>query len=786
MKNSFLNTENRKILIVFGTRPEIVKLAPLIHGLKDSTLRDQFLVASTSQHRELQNEQLIFWKISPDFFLPATKDPSLTRLLSNTLMGLQNILDKIPTIEYIVVQGDTNTALACAQLAFLSKKKLIHIEAGLRSFDLQNPFPEEFNRIVASKVAYFHFAPTELAKQNLLAEGVHPSSIMVNGNTVIDALNAAMKDQPVSPAVERDQILITLHRRENIESNYLRLIDIIKDLSAENSQLKFTWVTHPNSSSNISSRLQDFQNIAIKDHMPYNEFIALYKSARMIITDSGGVTEEATELGIPVVVFRETTERLEPLEVNYPMIVTLDHTRIRKFFNERIVENNIQTFSYGDGKASEAIIHWLESEITQEVYDTVIVGGGPAGTGLLLKALKSGDGSWLKDQRIALIEKSSHLVRGNITDYKVNSDTLSNVFLECLEGHTNHFLDLTDLTQEIEDIKKRHNHSIPLDQLNQYFVKLGKILKTELESRGMCRFYMDSAVSNVIRQPNGSYQINFDDQRRPIKAKRLVLSMGGQPLRGMPAFDNKVFLQNFSGKYIHSDDLLRTGLSEEQRSMMESNPRVVIFGGSHSAFSAAHFLLHSKDGYNFENKSIQIWCRRDPKIYFGSKEEALAYNYHDFTEEDICPVTHKVYRLAGLRMDGRQLYMQMLGMGGVKKEERVQISKFNDRVEELEKDLREAGLIVLAFGYKLNIPSFSDHNDLPMKFKGEKDGCWVNQRCEILDASGKAIPGLYATGLATGFIPSGVQGGESSFLGQTNGIWYYQNVIAEQLITRLR
>lgn len=150
-----------RILIVFGTRPEIIKLAPLVLTLRESALKDEVVVVSTSQHDELLDEQQKYWGVVPDYFLTSyPQKGNLTRLLSHTLNGLQDILDQIVSIEYIVVQGDTNTALACAHLAFLNKIKLVHIEAGLRSFDYNSPFPEEFNRTIATKVAYFHFAPT--------------------------------------------------------------------------------------------------------------------------------------------------------------------------------------------------------------------------------------------------------------------------------------------------------------------------------------------------------------------------------------------------------------------------------------------------------------------------------------------------------------------------------------------------------------------------------------------------------------------------------------------------
>lgn len=357
-----------KILIVLGTRPEVIKLAPLIKLLKQSELRDQFVLASTSQHDELLDEQLTFWNIVPDYYLtPCPFKKNLVRLLSHTLSGLQDIIEQLQTVEYVVVQGDTNTALACANLAFLNQLKLIHIEAGLRSFDLKNPFPEEFNRIVASRVAHFHFAPTELSKQNLINEGVKNEHIAVVGNTVIDAL-MQIRNVDTVPGNKRNLALITLHRRENIDSNYMDLIAIINELASLHPGINFIWITHPNCFSKISSGIIPSKNIEIKPHMPYNDFIALYQHAKIVFTDSGGVTEEAIQLKIPVIVFRKKTERLEPLETNYPMILSMKKEEIVSFFGKTLIEENVNTYSYGNGKASEEIVKWLVQKTKQTTH----------------------------------------------------------------------------------------------------------------------------------------------------------------------------------------------------------------------------------------------------------------------------------------------------------------------------------------------------------------------------------------------------------------------------------
>jgi UDP-N-acetylglucosamine 2-epimerase (non-hydrolysing) len=777
-----------KILIVFGTRPEIIKLAPLILALKDSSLKNKFIVASTSQHEILLDEQLDYWKITPDYFLtPSPFKGNLVRMLSHSLSGLQDIIEQVGSIEYIIVQGDTNTALACSALAFLNKIKLVHIESGLRTHDLLSPFPEEFNRTIASKVAYYHFAPTETSKLNLLKEGVDSSRIMVIGNTVIDAL-LQTKRNGTHPIKNSSTVIITLHRRENIEKNYLKLADMVCELSNQHPYLDFIWVTHPNCADEIRIAINGSLNIKIHDHMPYGQFIDLYSSAAMVITDSGGVSEEVIHLGLPVIIFREKTERTEAIRELYPMIVSLNKDEIIPFFNENIDKTNIRRYSYGSGNASLKIIDWLENESDLLDYDTLIVGGGPAGTGLLLKALKDGKENKLLNTRIALIEKSSHLIKGNITQYKVNSDTASEVFLECLEGAVGSSMNLENLKNEINLIHSYQGNSIPLELLNEYYNKLGLLLKAELEANKKCDFFMESCVSKISKKTNGTYEVYLENNDQAITTKHVIIATGGTPQNIIDknlAFADIIPLNKFRNKCAHSDQILKSGIREDLQADLRINHKVVILGGSHSAFSVAHFLLNLPDSFQFASGDIKIWSKTMPKVYFNSKEDALASGYTDFTDFDLCPITKKLYRLAGLRMDGRNLYMQILGLGNVEKEKRVHFNLFTDQIDEIENDLHDASIIVLAYGYKLNIPLFLNAAGEQVKFEGETTNHWVNQNCELLDENGNTLPNVFATGLATGFIPSGELGGEPSFEGQTNGIWYYQNAIADRIINQL-
>lgn len=356
-----------QVLIVFGTRPELIKLAPLILLLRTSAISEQALLVSTGQHDELLEEQLSYWQIIPDIKLNQTVQKiNLSRLLAQTILGLQDILDSVESIRYILVQGDTNSALAAANLAFLNKIKLVHIEAGLRSFDLKHPFPEEYNRTVASKVAYFHFAPTETSKSNLIQEGISQSRIMVVGNTVIDALQLVQTREGIGRENQNRTVLITMHRRENLDGEYLTLISLIEELASQYQHLQFMWVAHPNNHHKIEEKLKHTSNVTLTRNKPFNEFIQIYQSSVLVVTDSGGVTEEATSFGIPIVVFRKKTERMEPLAQNYPMLVSTSRQEILNFFHREILTRSASPYLYGTGDASAQIVSWLTQELQNQ------------------------------------------------------------------------------------------------------------------------------------------------------------------------------------------------------------------------------------------------------------------------------------------------------------------------------------------------------------------------------------------------------------------------------------
>lgn len=787
MTSRLLTEANPKILIAFGTRPELIKLAPLIKKIESSERRTDFLLVSTSQHTELLNEQLAFWDIKPDIILPArTESVKLARLLTTTLSGLQDVIEQFDSIEYILVQGDTNTALACSHLAFLNQKKLVHVEAGLRTHDLLSPFPEEYNRMMVARAAYFHFVPSEKNRRNLIQEGCKDQQIMITGNTVIDALKMSFVKAGITMETqnERRDVIVTLHRRENA-AFIGSLIGVINELKVAFPDLNFIWVTHPNYSFENLMLLAAAENIRIVEHLPYTHFIRMYQIAPFVITDSGGITEEASQLGIPVVVFRKLNDRSEPLDMGHAMIVSMQSDEIMTFFAEHIHRPVIAHEYFGNGKASGMIYDWIMSELYKtsrdvpQKFNTVIIGGGPAGTGPVLKSMLSGTFEQFAEGGLALVEASGNLVNGSITQYLINSDTASEVFMECLQGDVGDYLNLKQLDNDILDLKAYAGRPVPLPLLDPFLSKLGSLLENFLSAQPECQLYMNTEATQVIKLDAGGYRVELNNGLG-LECTHVIFAAGGSPVRSLAAgasFAEKVDLDPFRHKSITADALLRG-----REFKLPASPKIVILGASHSAFSSADYLLKSK--IDFSADSIRIWGARSPKLFFPSADDAFLHGYTNFSAHDICPTTGRVFRLAGLRMDGRQLYMNMLGIGDRVAETRVTLSITENNIERMQKDLSEADLIVHALGYQFNMLPLKGEDNLIINVS-DSNGRWVNERCQLLDSAGNVIEGLYATGLASGYIPSGNAGGEPSFSAQTNGFWYYQNVVADLILQNI-
>lgn len=358
-----------KILCVVGTRPEAIKMAPVILALKKEPWACVRVLA-TAQHRHMLDQVLNFFGIEPDLDLDIMRpNQALTTLTARLLLDLDDILHA-ERPNAVLVQGDTTTVMATALACFYHHIPIGHVEAGLRTWDLQNPFPEEANRVIAGKLARWHFVPTNGSRQNLLREGVLDSQILVTGNTVIDALlTTAAKD--LDPGIHLDEskrlVLITSHRRENFGEPFRNICEALRTLAKNNPDVQFLYPVHPNP--NIKDvahdMLSDLQNFVLCEPLDYAPFVAVMKRAYLILTDSGGVQEEAPALGKPVLVLRDETERPEALEQgvvklvgpNYEAIVT----EVQRLLDDETAYSAMARgiSPYGDGHAAERIVKTL-------------------------------------------------------------------------------------------------------------------------------------------------------------------------------------------------------------------------------------------------------------------------------------------------------------------------------------------------------------------------------------------------------------------------------------------
>lgn len=375
----------RKVLVVFGTRPEAIKMAPVVHALQSLTSIET-IVCVTAQHRQMLDQVLELFELTPDIDLDIMKPgQDLADITSRVLLGVRDSIARTkPAV--VLVHGDTSTALASAMAAFYAGIAVGHVEAGLRTYDLQAPFPEEFNRQVISKTARWHFAPTEKSRTNLINEGVSPSQIVVTGNTVIDALlwtlartNQRVANEAVTAQIDQvvpfawqktPFLLMTGHRRENFGLGFIHICDAIRALATKYPDLPVIYPVHlnPHVQEPVLSRLGDLSNVHLIAPLDYEPFAVLLKHCHLVLTDSGGIQEEAPSLGKPVLVMRDATERPEAVEAGTVKLVGTDTNAIVSAVSE-LLDNpaHYATMSeahnpYGDGHAAgrvaQAIADW--------------------------------------------------------------------------------------------------------------------------------------------------------------------------------------------------------------------------------------------------------------------------------------------------------------------------------------------------------------------------------------------------------------------------------------------
>ncbi len=379
----------KKVLIVFGTRPEAIKMAPVVKVFKTDNTNFETKVCITAQHREMLDQVLKIFDIVPDYDLNIMKaGQDLYDISSRVLLEMRPILKEFKP-DIVLVHGDTTTSSMAALAAFYAQIPVGHVEAGLRTHNIYSPWPEEMNRQITGRIATYHFAPTQRSKENLLAEGVDEKKIFVTGNTVIDALflaldkinssdelhneiriqikNAGYCNLPIVENGQRKLILVTGHRRENFGEGFVSICEAIKEIAILNPMMDIVYPVHlnPNVQKPVYDILANNSNIYLIPPQEYLQFLYLMKNSYIVLTDSGGIQEEAPSLGKPVLVMRDTTERPEAVEAGTVELVGTNKKLIISKVEELIKNTEkYETMSkahnpYGDGKASSRIVKVL-------------------------------------------------------------------------------------------------------------------------------------------------------------------------------------------------------------------------------------------------------------------------------------------------------------------------------------------------------------------------------------------------------------------------------------------
>lgn len=386
----------KKIMLVFGTRPEAIKMAPLVKKFQLNNTMFETVVCVTAQHREMLDQVLALFEIIPDYDLNIMKKgQDLYDVTARVLLGMRDILEKVkPNV--VLVHGDTTTSTAAALAAFYQQIPVGHIEAGLRTHDIYSPWPEEMNRLITSKIAEYNFSPTLLSRQNLLDEGIEEDKIIVTGNTVIDALYTVVDKIKNDVSIEsklydilknagydidrlsnaKRLVLITGHRRENFGKGFINICSAIKILLEKYPTVDFVYPMHlnPNVRKSVyevfGSDLSTFKNLFLIEPLEYLSFVYLMEKSTLILTDSGGIQEEAPGLGKPVLVMRDTTERPEAVDAGTVKIVGINCNVIIREVTKLLDDESYYSIMskainpYGDGMASSRIV---DTFITKEL-----------------------------------------------------------------------------------------------------------------------------------------------------------------------------------------------------------------------------------------------------------------------------------------------------------------------------------------------------------------------------------------------------------------------------------
>jgi UDP-N-acetylglucosamine 2-epimerase (non-hydrolysing) len=362
-----------KVLVIIGTRPELIKVAPFIREMKRRGLRKKLYVLNTGQHQDLMKDTFGRLKVKADQTMDLmAAGQTLNDLCARALSKMQKAVDQMSRLygrpPMIIAQGDTATALVAAITAFHNRIPFVHLEAGLRTGDPENPFPEENYRKIISSLASWHLTPTDSATENLRSEGVSPDRIIQCGNTVVDSIKQMIRrSEQIDPALldtrNGNKILVTCHRRENFGEPFQRIVKAVTQLAIQHPDHEFIWLRHPNPA--VTSGLNELSgsapaNVRIIPPLDYFELVQLYPYLKMIITDSGGIQEEAPSFGLPVVILRERTERIESVKAGFAHLCGSDPHKIISAVKACISGHKEITYNpYGDGKASQRMADFI-------------------------------------------------------------------------------------------------------------------------------------------------------------------------------------------------------------------------------------------------------------------------------------------------------------------------------------------------------------------------------------------------------------------------------------------
>jgi hypothetical protein len=426
------------------------------------------------------------------------------------------------------------------------------------------------------------------------------------------------------------------------------------------------------------------------------------------------------------------------------------------------------------------------------MHNATFIGGGPAGLAPLVWAARTGTLPQLADKGLVIIERGPTIGAGTLGHHAIGSDTLAETFLECLDNSRDDRLGALRSHPTATAVAAYRGGSIPLPVAASFLAALGDVMADILGAAGASIHTSTDAVASRrladgrwctdLRTPGGTTQ---------VISNNLVLATGGQqtyePLHRKPVAGQPL-LPRFADKLMLSGQALAHGGVAEivRRLSGKTSPKVVIVGGSHSALATANVLLNRCDEVGFGPQAITLMHRQPLRVFYPSAEAAIADGYTDFNTNDICPVSNRLFRLAGFRLDARDLVMRALEIGGRTPEPRLQLLQLKGPTSEVEAQtiLQQADLIIAALGYKPNaLPLFEDTGAaIPL---AEAPAPLVDRRCRVIGTNGEQIPGVFGIGLAAGFVPSGPLGGEPSFRGQTNGIWLWQNGVGAMIVDAL-